>query len=208
VLLGNDDGTLAAHADYGAGSLPNGVAIGDLDHDGRADLAVTNNGSSSVSVLPGNGDGTFGTKTDYTTSDGPDGVAIGDLNRDGKLDLAVTAEAISKVSILLNVSSNAGVELPVLPGMFRMLAPRPVPTTGPTWVRFELHTACRVDVQLFDAAGRGVRSLDPARELAAGEHAVPWDGNDGDGLPVPDGIYFVRVRAGGDLASRKIVIAR
>ena len=44
---------------------PDSVAIGDLNGDGKPDLAVANEGSSTVSVLLGNGDGTFGAKTDF-----------------------------------------------------------------------------------------------------------------------------------------------
>ena len=80
------------------------MAIGDLDGDGKPDLAVANAGSSTVSVLLNNGNGTFGAWTDgWRTGSGPRSVAIGDLNRDGKPDLA-TANCDSRtVSVLLNV---------------------------------------------------------------------------------------------------------
>ena len=35
------------------------IAVGDFNGDGKQDLAVTNEGSNSVSVLLGNGNGTF-----------------------------------------------------------------------------------------------------------------------------------------------------
>ena len=41
------------------GSQPYGVAVGDFDGDGIADLAVVNHGSNNVSVLRGNGSGGF-----------------------------------------------------------------------------------------------------------------------------------------------------
>lgn len=60
--------TFAARVPYGAGNGPFFVAIGDLDRDGNADLAVANWGSDSVSILlnqcpticegDANGDGT------------------------------------------------------------------------------------------------------------------------------------------------------
>src|SRR5438552_514453 len=43
----------------GPSSGPRSVAIGDLDGDGKSDLAVANQSSNSVSVRLGNGNGTF-----------------------------------------------------------------------------------------------------------------------------------------------------
>jgi hypothetical protein len=51
VLLGIGDGTFATKAGYGTGSYPRAVVIGDMNLDGRPDLAVTNSGSNSVAVL-------------------------------------------------------------------------------------------------------------------------------------------------------------
>jgi hypothetical protein len=78
------------------------VAVGDFNGDGHLDLAVTNSGSSTVSVLMNNGNGTFATKVDYTTGFGPHGVAVGDFNSDGHLDLAVVNDGANTVSVLLN----------------------------------------------------------------------------------------------------------
>src|SRR5688572_31757237 len=44
---------------YSTGNLPLSVAIGDLNGDGKPDLAVANAFSAGVSVLLGNGDGSF-----------------------------------------------------------------------------------------------------------------------------------------------------
>jgi hypothetical protein len=101
VLLGNGDGTFGAKTDFGTGADPNSVAIGDLNGDGKPDLAVANEPSNTVSVLLGNGDGTFGAKTDFGTGASPNSVAIGDLNGDGKPDLAVANYLANTVSVLL-----------------------------------------------------------------------------------------------------------
>jgi len=89
VLLGNGDGTFGIRNDYGTGLGPISVAIGDLNVDGKLDLAVANFSASTVSVLLGNGDGTLLPKFDYGTGICPSSVAIGDLSRDGEPDLAV-----------------------------------------------------------------------------------------------------------------------
>lgn len=42
VLLGMGDGTFAAKVDYPTGGQPLSLAVGDLNGDGRMDLAITN----------------------------------------------------------------------------------------------------------------------------------------------------------------------
>ena len=42
VFLGNGDGTFATRTDYGTGSYPSSVVVGDFNADGKADLAVAN----------------------------------------------------------------------------------------------------------------------------------------------------------------------
>jgi hypothetical protein len=107
VLLGSGDGTFGAMTNFGTGSYPRSVAIGDLNGDGKPDLATANFGNyltppgTTVSVLLGNGDGTFGTKTDFGVGVDPRSVAIGDLNGDTKPDLAVANYSSNTVSVLL-----------------------------------------------------------------------------------------------------------
>src|SRR5437867_3097436 len=86
---------------FDTGGDPQSVAIGDLNGDGRPDLAVANGGCNTVSVLLGNGNGTVGPKNDYGTGNYPYSVAIGDLNGDGKPDLAVANAYSYTVSVLL-----------------------------------------------------------------------------------------------------------
>ncbi len=87
--------------DYGVGTNPTSVAVGDLDSDGRLDLAVTNNGPDNVSVLRGNGNGTFVAKSSRpAVGSNPYSVAISDFDSDGKQDLAVANSGSSSVSLL------------------------------------------------------------------------------------------------------------
>src|SRR5207245_11812489 len=94
VLLGNGDGTFQAAQSFAAGTSPYSLAVGDLNGDGRPDLAVANYGSyptweGTVSVLLGIGDGTFQAAQSFAAGTNPYFLAMGDLNGDGRLDLAV-----------------------------------------------------------------------------------------------------------------------
>jgi FG-GAP-like repeat len=48
VLVNRGDGTFETKRDYPTGDRPDSVAIGDLDSDGKPDLAIANNLSSTV----------------------------------------------------------------------------------------------------------------------------------------------------------------
>ena len=76
---------------YGVGTEPWSVAVGDFNGDGKPDLAVANGGDNyDVSVLLGNGDGTFQAAVNYPTGGFfPYALAVGNFNGDTKPDLAV-----------------------------------------------------------------------------------------------------------------------
>jgi len=103
----------AVKVDFATGSKPQSVAIGDLDGDGRPDLAVVNQTSNTVSVLrnTSSGDGVvaFAVKIDFATGSNPQSVAIGDVDGDGRPDLAVVNQSSNTVSVLRNTSSGGGV---------------------------------------------------------------------------------------------------
>ena len=82
------------------GSGPEWVAIADLNHDGRRDLATANYLSDNISVLLSNGAGGFGAATHFAAGDGPYTVAPADLNLDGHPDLVVANFNAGSVSVL------------------------------------------------------------------------------------------------------------
>ena len=101
VLLGNGDGTFRTAVNYGVGTSPGSMAVGDFNGDGKLDLAVGNYGSSNVSVLLGNGGGTFQAALNFDAGFEPFSIAVGDFNGDGRPDLAVAITGTDAVSILL-----------------------------------------------------------------------------------------------------------
>jgi hypothetical protein len=90
-----------------ASAGPSSLTAADWNADGKLDLAVTNAGAGTVSILLGNGDGTFAAKVDYATGNQPMAIAAGDFNHDGILDLAVVNQADNTVSILLGTGGGA-----------------------------------------------------------------------------------------------------
>ena len=97
----NAAASFSNQATFGTGVAPNSVTLGDVNGDGKTDLAVANKDSNSVGVLLGNGNGTFASQQTFATGIGPVAVAMWDLNGDGKLDLAVANRDNNSVSVLL-----------------------------------------------------------------------------------------------------------
>ncbi len=108
VMLGNGDGTFQAAQDIQVGTDPHlsSVTSADLNGDGFADLAVTDETSNNVSVLLGKGDGTFQAKTDFAVGTSPSSVIVANLNADGLVDLAVANRGSDNVSVLLGQDLN------------------------------------------------------------------------------------------------------
>ncbi len=88
-----------------SGANPVSVAPADFDHDGDADLAITNNvASGAVTILKNNGLGNFnqpGSSPEAAGSN-PASVAAGDLDGDLDPDLAVANISSGNVTILKN----------------------------------------------------------------------------------------------------------
>lgn len=94
--------TLLGPRPWPVGPSPTSVATADLNGDGKLDLAVTNLGNATVSVLLNQGNSSFAAKVDYAVGTFPRSVAAADFNGDGKPDLVVANDATNNVSVLIN----------------------------------------------------------------------------------------------------------
>jgi protocatechuate 3,4-dioxygenase beta subunit len=101
TIVANAQTTLVSGVTLTVGTQPSSVAVGDFNGDGKADLAVTNGGSNTVTILLGNGDGTFTTGASYPAGTNPASVSVGDFNADG----------IPDVVVLDNISSGNAVNI-------------------------------------------------------------------------------------------------
>jgi hypothetical protein len=84
------------------------------------------------------------------------------------------------------------------------LAIRPNPASTRAEISFVLARPGRARIDVFDAAGRRVRTL-VNEDLAAGTHRAAWDGRDALRRSVRPGLYLVRCGSAGRLESRTMV---
>ena len=83
-----------------------------------------------------------------------------------------------------------------VPAAARLLPAYPNPFNPRTALSFEVSGPQAVDLAIFDARGRRVRTLLEGSAVAAGTMTLTWDGRDDAGRNVPGGVYFARLEAG------------
>lgn len=106
VLL-NRNHRFDTRIDLTAGKAPRGVALGDLDGDGKLDLAVASEGSDTFSVLLNKGNGAFAPAVDYAACNAPWSVSVSDFNMDGEPDVAVACWLADNIAVALNKGGGA-----------------------------------------------------------------------------------------------------
>jgi hypothetical protein len=79
------------------------------------------------------------------------------------------------------------------------------PATGGTRISFTLDVAGHVNLRVFDAAGRLVRTLESAYK-SAGTHNVTWDRRTDDGGRAGAGVYFIRLERHGEVDMQKLLL--
>jgi hypothetical protein len=82
-------------------------------------------------------------------------------------------------------------------------------TGGSATVSFSLAKKDRVEIKVYDVAGRLVRTL-ADRTFEAGPQQVRWDGTSDQGQRVPRGVYFTQVKFAGShfVDAKKVTILR
>jgi hypothetical protein len=86
---------------------PKSSAIGDLNGDGRLDIAIASSGWNAVVVRLATGGGGFGPYASYFVGTDPQSVAIGDVNGDGTPDLVAANYSSNNVSVLLGTGAGS-----------------------------------------------------------------------------------------------------
>ena len=99
------------------------------------------------------------------------------------------------------------VPLPHGDPVFLAIGVRPNPFVTEGEIEFALARPSDVGAAVYDLAGRRLATL-RGMTAPAGTHRVIWDGLDDTGRQVSSGVYFVRLVAGRESVSAKVVLLR
>jgi flagellar hook capping protein FlgD len=83
----------------------------------------------------------------------------------------------------------------------------PTPSRGPVHLSLRAAPGARATAEIFDAAGRRVRSW-TMRLSDSGEAQWDWNGSGEGGAPLGSGVYFLRARWDGGALIRRLVLLR
>jgi ASPIC and UnbV/FG-GAP-like repeat len=107
----------------------------------------------------------------------------------------------------------AGMQPAVLPRSFSLDQNVPNPFNPSTTIQFALPASDthgglhQVRLTVFNLRGATVSSLLDC-SLESGYHTVIWNGTDNHGNTLPSGVYFYRLRVGGQVFTRKMVLLK
>jgi hypothetical protein len=103
--------SFATKVDFTTGFYPRSLAIGDIDNDGKPDLATANFSGNSISVLRNTSTagsitaGSFAATVNFTAGSGPHAISISDLDGDGGNDIVVANAGSASVGVFKNQST-------------------------------------------------------------------------------------------------------
>lgn len=104
--------TFSTKVDFAIGSSPFWIDAGDLDGDGKPDIATANgSATNSVSILRNTSTAStisFAAKSDFDGGNLAYGISLADFNNDNKQDLIIANGAGAAASVLLNTSAGIG----------------------------------------------------------------------------------------------------
>jgi hypothetical protein len=120
---------------------------------------------------------------------------------------AVAARDIVRGGGTFDICAELAGVTPVAAGTLELGRPRPNPASGRVALDVTLDRSEWVELGVFDAGGRRVRTVH-AGVLPAGTTRLVWDGRSDGGRLAPAGAYWMRALAGGASQRQRMILVR
>ncbi len=122
------------------------------------------------------------------------------------IQITVTPETLRQAFVPITLT-NVG-----KPNRTVLMQNYPNPFNPETWIPFQLQDSAQVTIQIYDAKGSLVRTLNLGQQSAGfyrnRANAAYWDGRNDAGEKVASGIYFYQLRAGDFSDTRRMLILK
>jgi hypothetical protein len=135
-------------------------------------------------------------------------VLMGDDDMDGFLEPLAEFALRSDESATTGIDSIDGGGTPEAPQRPFLALPNPFNSSGRISFRIGGKGLQRVSLQLFDLRGREIKRFYRKVGLEPGIHEIDWNGTNGYGVPLPSGVYFLRLETDGFRETVKVVLKR
>ncbi|NUQ81059.1 MAG: carboxypeptidase regulatory-like domain-containing protein [Bacteroidetes bacterium] len=169
-----------------------------VDQEGKVMMSVKTNakGHYELTGVPG---GTYSVRAEKT--------GMGESAGSEEL-VTVRNNSIEKDLIIALTNSPVDVdEKDALPEGITLMSVYPNPFNPETSISFRLSKPGLVSALVFNVLGQQVRDLS-VTVPSAGESVLRWDGRDSNGSQVSSGLYIIRLSAGNQVVSSKLILSR
>ncbi|MFA7420077.1 MAG: sugar-binding protein [Melioribacteraceae bacterium] len=157
-------------------------------------IAFSSNNGSNWSIIADNLDASLG-KYDWLVSDSPSNQCL--IIVDSK-----SPANNDKSDASFTIDKQVGIEGEVLPTTFMLYQNYPNPFNPVTTIKFSLPQSEIVDLRLFDAAGKEVKSI-VNKTMSVGYHTINVDLSE-----LSSGVYFYRLKAGSFESTKKLMLVK
>jgi hypothetical protein len=177
LMLGDGQGGIVGSYLYNLTSgSPTGLAVADLNADGKPDVVTTTDTSFAASVMLGNGDGTLGSPSLFGTGgQWPRAVTVGDFTSDGIPDLVAIGLGSGWANVLPGVGN----------GTFAAAIPN-VSYLGDSIATADFNGDGKLDAVTGYWSGENLSLLLGRGNGTFAPPAEPWAGYSTDGVAVGD----------------------
>lgn len=179
------------------------------------DASIDSSDDDELRVVLDNTDYGWGTENSFvgnTLFGGPKAVLITQDVPAGLHELKLYVnESPTVYRVVVFVENKEGTsaisEEPQVVNRFELRQNFPNPFNPATRIEFHLNQKDQTQIDIFNIQGQWIKTL-IHQPLSPGSHVVTWNGTDSRQRPVPSGVYLYRLRAGANVAYKKMTLLR